>query len=328
MFFENEEKGGASATENRKKRKDELTTQGISQKRSKEVQYEFDLIVPHGKQFYEMLTTINRVVSVCQFSVINTEGFSGLAVHVMDDSHVCFIIARYSCTINTIDKERTPYFHIQLSNLCSLIQTTTPDCKIRVWRDLNDCNIKLSVYKTNSTQFLQLSTIDNPLFDGMLDNLQYDYTITISLGVLRTVLTLSKSMQEKDGDINFAIFEPENKGSTRVMYFRMYMTTKMAVYKNVMRSVTNWETNSVGSTVISVVEQSGSDDGVDDEYESYKECYNSSFAISYLDKFLGSMKGDVVQLSLSKELPLTLRQHLGTGIESFVSMSLSPKQEE
>ena len=153
-----------------------------------------------------------------------------------------------------------------------------------------------------------------------IKNMNYDTTVEIDLGLLRSMIKLAISL--KSQKIELSVHMPVEE-DPNILRSRFTITSFGDAKQE--QSFNSSTTREPGETnVIRAVTDSTGPDSKNQEFECI---YRDNFSAQYLNYFLKSMEKQIITMKLSQGQPLVLHYPLGAD-KSYICFVLAPKVDD
>jgi hypothetical protein len=269
-------------------------------------------ITEHFKKMIDLICPVMSTIDFCIMHKINKSGqtFQGVHINTMDDSTVCMIVARLSADEVVLPLGKKEYsFTVAASQIQAFVKNF-PDNNALEFKQMKGADdVQMRSFNQNDNSFetkTTIPTIDMQKQKNIIDTLNYDYTVEISLPMFRTIIKTAQSGNVGAKYVGFEIFEAVDvvQGLKMSKLVISVDTGAGGVRQdNCFNSVTEWKRDTKGQTTIRTSRQINNHTV---SHDLLKSVFCQKFPVKYLNLFVTPIWKDVIQLRLSMEKPMVV----------------------
>ena len=282
-------------------------------------EYDFIVTISNPHSFKAMCEIIGNVLINTHFQMVHSDQFEGIRVDTIDPNEICMVKSRFACNV-WLSPENSAGVNVclRMKTLSTLFRHISANHMLHLQRRRGSMDLILRVFhrfdQTSSMEFV-LNTLEQPLVDASINNIESQYTVEMMLAQCKTMFKMGKDI--KAGQMTFEIFE---NGKDKQTFLCISGKGEEATARYTFQSATTEEKTEGGETIYALQAQTASS-----SMDKMKRVYYETFSTEFLNLFLKSMEKQTVQITLVSNGPLILHYQLGAD-QSVVRFILAPQE--
>ena len=286
----------------------------------------FELKISDVSTLKSLLEICANLIKEMQFEVVSTPDFQGMSFKTIDTKQVCMVIARVECEV-PICPENT-MFRIRTQTLLSCLRSLPSDYVLQIYQERSSDCLRLASgpsfdeYEINFDMNTLMTSDDSDICDR-IQQMEYNYTVNVDCGAMRTFIKLCKDLKAED--ITMQIQRLSASGNPTAGQAPPPDSTmeSLFVLKSTGDEVTAIERvfkSNAGECTVSHSRADAESGGT-----RFVEC-SEKYSVEYMSLFLRSMDRGDVTLQLSAQRPLLITYPLDSS-KSMACFVLATKDE-
>lgn len=252
-----------------------------------------------------LMDIIHNLITRVQVQVVKSEDFSGIIIESVDTKRVCLICAKLECEVVSDSSGCLDEFCVDTQTISTCLRSIASHYSVDIYNCGDEISmISYEVLSCTYTSHFKLPTLIHDAEKISLDDLDYDHIVEIDLVTIRGIV--KNCLALKGDTITILVQAPVSGDATQKMVtiiskgnatqeHKFYSSTDSIdgeMGKKVIRTTQDVNVNTIGDTPM-------------------KELYNETFSAAYLNLFMKSMERQVLEMKLTKGMPLIITYPLG-----------------